>query len=153
MRAEDALLGQARALATAVDREFDLAEALLNGLAVSSALARGDLAAFEGEMRAASAQFDGAAITLVTADGHIALMTVWPPGERRTGHRGADGAIQTLATGRPQISNLFRGAATGKFAVAIGIPVFAESSTAGQRAVASTIGLALPQARLATALE
>jgi two-component sensor histidine kinase len=104
-------------------------------------------------MRAASAQFDGAAITLVTADAQIALMTIWHPGERRTGVRGADGAIQTLASGRPQISNLFRGAATGRFAVAIGIPVYAEPGTAGQRVVTSTIGLGLPQARLATALE
>ena len=86
-RAEEALLDRARAIALAVDREFDRAEALLDALAGSAALARGDLAAVEDEMRAASAAFGGALVTLVGGDGMIALSTLWAPGERWAGFR------------------------------------------------------------------
>ncbi|MFC7478268.1 sensor histidine kinase [Dankookia sp. GCM10030260] len=152
-RAEDALLGQTRALALAVDREFDRAEALLDGLAASSALARGDLDAVEGELRAASAKFGDATISLVAADGRMALMTAWALGERRTGVRAPEAAQWVLASGRAEITDLFRGTATGAPAVAIGVPAFGPPHGSGQRAVAATLGLSLPQARLAAVLE
>ena len=152
-RAEDALLGRTRALALAVDREFDRAEMLLEGLAASSALARGDLDSVEGEMRAASARFGDATLSLVAADGRMALMTAWALGERRTGVRAPEAAHRVLASGRAEVTDLFRGTATGTPAVAVGVPVFGRSDGSGQRAVVATLGLSLPQARLAAALE
>ncbi|MDO9714317.1 sensor histidine kinase [Paracraurococcus lichenis] len=153
VRADGTLLGRARALALAVEREFDRAEALLDGLAASSALARGDLDAFEGEMRAASARFGGAIVTLVAIDGRMALMTSWAPGERRAGIRAPDAAQRVLASGRAEITDLFRGAMTGTPAVAVGVPVLGPPDGSGRRAVVATIGLTLPQERLAAALE
>jgi two-component sensor histidine kinase len=152
-RAEDALLGRTRALAFAVDREFDRAEVLLEGLAASSALARGDLDAIEGELRAASARFGDAALSLVAADGRMALMTVWALGERRAGVRAPEAAQRVLASGRAEVTDLFRGTATGTPAVAVGVPIFGPPDGSGQRAVTATLGLSLPQARLAAALE
>ena len=152
-RAEDALLSRTRALALAIDREFDRAEVLLDSLATSSALTRGDLDAFEGEMRAASARFENATISLVAGDGRMALMTLWALGERRAGVRAPEAAQRVLASGRAEVTNLFRGTATGAPTIAVGIPVFSPSDGSGQRAVAATIGLSLPQARLAAALE
>ncbi|MBL6080822.1 hypothetical protein JMJ56_22665 [Belnapia sp. T18] len=152
-RAEDALLGRARTLALAVDREFDRAEALLDGLAASSALIRGDLDAVEGEMRAASARFGDATLSLVAADGQMALMTAWAPGERRAGVRAPDAALRVLTSGHAEITNLFRGTMTGAPTVAVGVPIFGHPDGAGRSAVAATLGLSLPQARLAAALE
>ncbi|WP_165982686.1 sensor histidine kinase [Dankookia rubra] len=152
-RAEDALLGRTRALGLAIDREFDRAEVLLDSLAASSALARGDLDAVEGELRAASARFGDATLSLVAADGRMALMTVWASGERRTGVRAPEAAQRVLASGRAEITDLFRGTATGAPAVAIGVPVFGPPDGSGQRAVTATLGLSLPQARLAAVLE
>ncbi|WP_198382348.1 sensor histidine kinase [Roseomonas sp. KE2513] len=140
-------------MALAVDAEFNRAEALLNGISASSALARGDLDSFEGEMRAASALFGGAVLTLVTIEGRIALLTAWAPGERRVGVQAPDQALQVLASGRVEVSNLFRGTATGKPAVAVGVPVLGAPDASGQRVVLSGLGLSLPQAWVAAALE
>jgi hypothetical protein len=49
---------------------------VLDVLAASGALARSDFGAFEEEIRAASATFGGAPVTLVSADGTIALSTL-----------------------------------------------------------------------------
>lgn len=152
-RAEDALLSRTRALALAVDREFDRAEMLLDGLAVSSALARGDLDAVEGEMRAASARFGNAILSLVAADGRMALMTAWARGERRAGVRAPEAAQRVLTSGRAEVTDLFRGTVTGTPAVAVGVPVFGLAEGSGHRMVTATLGLSLPQARLAAALE
>ena len=152
-RAEDALLSRTRALALTVDGEFDRAEALLNGISTSSVLARGDLNAFEGEMRAASVLFGGAVLTMVNTEGQIELMTAWEPGTRRVGVQAPDQALRVLASGRAEIGNLFRGTMTGALTVAVGVPVLGAPDTSGRRAVVSSVGLSLPQARLAAALE
>jgi hypothetical protein len=67
-RAEEQLRDQATALALALDREFDRAEAVLWILATSTALARSGLETFETEMRAASARRGSGPIALTTPD-------------------------------------------------------------------------------------
>lgn len=153
LRAEEALLGRAESLALAIDREFDRAALLLDALAGSAALARGDLAGFEAEMRAASAAFGGAPVTLVSPDGMILLSSLWPPGERRTGIPAPEVARRVIAARRAEVTDLFRAPLDGSLAVAVGIPVFAASGTApeapGGRALVASIGLSLPRERIA----
>ncbi|MFC7692817.1 hypothetical protein ACFQY5_27880 [Paeniroseomonas aquatica] len=78
-RAEAEVLGQARTMTALVDREIQRVETGLRALADSSALARGDLAAVDTEMRAMAAQLDGTAIGLGSLDGQL-LSTTWPVG-------------------------------------------------------------------------
>lgn len=153
LRAEEALLGRAEALALAIDREFDRAELLLDALAGSAALARGDLAAFEPEMRAASAAFGGAPITLVSPDAMILLSSLWAPGERRTGIPAPEVARRVLAARRAEVTDLFRAPLDGSLAVAVGIPLFAAGATdpgaEDGRTLIGGIGLSLPRERIA----
>ena len=94
-RAEGQLVAQARTMAKLVDREFERAGTVAEMLAGSTVLARGDLDAFEREMRAAALMLSadlppGAGqvlLRLVRADGVRLLDTSWAPGERRANLR------------------------------------------------------------------
>jgi hypothetical protein len=81
-RAEAEVLGQVRTMTALVDREIQRVEVGLRALADSAALAKGDMAGVEAEMRAMSRQLDGTPIGLAAAEGQL-LSTIWPPGERR----------------------------------------------------------------------
>ena len=161
-RAEEALLSRVRALALAFERDFDRAWTVLDVLAASPALARGDLAAFEEEMRAASAVFGGAPVTLVAADGTIALSTLRPPGEHPArgggGIRAPDAALRVIAAGRGEGADLFRAPLTGALSVAVGVPVFVPSSATaagdegGGRIAAGGVELDFPRDRVAAVL-
>lgn len=162
-RAEEALLSRVRALALAFERDFDRAWTVLDVLAASPALARGDLAAFAEEMRAASAVFGGAPVTLVAADGTIALSTLRPPGQRLargggSGIRAPDAALRVIAAGRGEATDLFRAPLTGELSVAVVVPVFVPSLTAavgdeaGGRIVAGGVELDFPRGRVAAVL-
>lgn len=159
-RAAEALLGRVRAIALALERDWERARTVLDTLAASRALARGDLAVFEEEMRAASAVFGGASVTLVSAaDGTIALSTLWRPGERRPGIRAPVAARQVLAAGSGEVAaNPFQALLTGSPSVAVGVPVFAPADAGsageggGRRVVAGVAGLSFPRDRVAAAL-
>src|SRR3982751_2397032 len=85
-RIGERLTAQVRSMAFSLDREFDRVEALLRLLATAPALRRGDLAAFEPQMRALSeAQFEGEHLSLTAPDGTQLINTTWPPGSRRPG--------------------------------------------------------------------
>lgn len=148
-QAEAALIGRVGSIALTVEREFDRAETLLAALAASATLARGDLAAFEGEMRAASAAVGGAPITLVGANGMLLASTLWPPGERRE-VPAPDVALRTIAEGRTQVTNLFQGPVGGRLMVAVGMPL--RVPALGSGAAPAAIGLSLPRETIAALL-
>lgn len=153
-RAEEALLARATAIALAVDREFDRAWLLLEALAASKALDRGDLGAFEEEMRTASAVFGGVPVTFVSPDGFFLLSTTWPPGVRRSGIRAPDVALRVLSSGRGEVANLFRGSLNGGLAAAVGLPIFErDGSDDGREArLRGGVGLSLPRDRISALL-
>lgn len=123
IRIGERLTAQARAMAFSIDREFDRAEALLHVLAAAPALARGDLAGFEAQMRSLStAQFAGEPLSLTTSDGIQVINTAWPPGTRRPGAPDFGAARATPATGRAVISDLSSAPATGKPAIVVVVP-------------------------------
>ncbi len=153
IRAEEALVGRARALALPVERDFDRAWTLLHALAGSPAFARGDLMAFEHEMRAASVATGGAPVTLVAADGTITFSTLWAPGERRSGIQAPDAARQIMAAGQGEVVNLFSAPLSGRLSVAVGMPIFAPGEGgAGRRDVLAAIGISMPREHISATL-
>ncbi|MBV1800523.1 sensor histidine kinase [Siccirubricoccus sp. G192] len=122
--AEEQLRDQATALALAVDREFDRAEAAMSILATSAALARGDLETFEAEMRAASARLGGEPIALTTPDGRQVLNTLWAPGERRSNIQGSLTTRRVFTSGNTEVSNLHQSSTTGRPVIITAVPVF-----------------------------
>ncbi|HYF07426.1 MAG TPA: PAS domain-containing protein, partial [Acetobacteraceae bacterium] len=152
-RAEEALLQRVRALSQAIEHDFDRAAVLIESLAASPALRRGDVGAAEEVMRAASTAFLDAPVTWVSADGVILFSTVWPPGERRVGIPAPDVARRVVSRGVSEVTNLFRAPLTDVMTVAIGTPILAaEATPGGSRPVLGGVGLSLPRDRIAETL-
>lgn len=155
-RAEAEVLGQLRSMAALVDREFDRVELGLRALADSDALARGDLAGVEAEMRAMSAQLEGAPIGLATSERQL-LSTLWPPGERRPAATVPAVMRPVFATGQPKVSDLITSHNTGRLVIAVVMPATPrQAATAPPDAYPGTarfaFAAALPEGRLASSL-
>ncbi len=159
-RAEAQLVAQAQALAQLVDREFERAATVAGALAGSGVLARGDLDAFEAEMRNAASLLSAdlppgtpqVLLRLLRADGERLLDTHWAPGERRGGFAPPHPHIAAaLASGRAELSDLFvaQGAAGPLVAVATAVPAPAED---GPAVPFGTLGVGMPRERFASIL-
>jgi PAS domain S-box-containing protein len=122
-RQEAALLGQARAAAAMVDREFESAIEALRVLAGSRALANRDLPAFEEEMRQASGRLGDALITATAGTGDIALSTSWPSGAPRAEARASPLVLGVLSSNREAVSDLEVGTTTHQQHVGVAVPV------------------------------
>ncbi|GAA0580911.1 HWE histidine kinase domain-containing protein [Craurococcus roseus] len=146
-RAEAELLERVRGLAHRLDAEFRVAQATLDGLGASAALAGGDLETFEGEMRTVSARNGGAPVTLVNRAGRVVLTTAWAPGERRVGVPAPEDARRVVASGKAEVSNLFAGTVTGRAAIGVGVPVPSPAGPPGHG-----LGLSFSRERLAAML-
>ena len=128
---EERLSDTTRALALALDSEFEVFETAATALATSPLLRRDDLGAFRAWATAATAHLGGWVIVNDAGPGHRQLLNTIvpentllpePPPARRPG-QGADEVIErALATGRPTISNLFRGRASGRAVTAVAAP-------------------------------
>lgn len=143
--AEMQLLGTARALARAVDQEFGRAEALLRGLATSPAFDPLDAGTVLAQARQVTGELGGGAIGLSGPDGRQVLNT----GNRATvGMALAPGLEAVFATGRAAITDLYSSPATGRPAIAVGVPV----RRGGDGPVLWVLGAVLPPALLSEAL-
>ncbi|MDO9709697.1 PAS domain S-box protein [Paracraurococcus lichenis] len=150
LRAEEALVARAHAMALLLDGEFAAAERVLRALAGSPALARGDLPTFWAEMRATSAAFGARAVNLIGPDTQILLSTSWRPGER-LGVLPTGPAAEVLATGRSVVGNLFVSPSVGEWSVAVAVPLEAPLAPGGAPA-RHALGLVLPRERLLSTL-
>ncbi|HEY8612277.1 MAG TPA: response regulator [Roseomonas sp.] len=157
VRAEAQLVAQARTMAQLVDREFERAIMVADTLAASTVLASGDLNAFERELRAAHdllsaglpAGTPPAMLRLVGADGIRRLDTSWAPGERRPDAvRVLPHLAAVLASGRPEISDLFIAQQFNRPFVAVTAPVLSPKQEGHSSAVAA-IGISVPRERFA----
>jgi len=111
-----------RAIATAVDGELEHSRSALQVLATSSALERGDLAAFhEAAVRTLAAQPRWNNVVLVDTDGLQLMNSAVPFGQPLAPIRERESFEAVLATGRPQVSHLIAG--RRGFAVALRVPV------------------------------
>jgi len=126
---ERALRQQARGLAADIARELDISKAALLTLATSPTLAAGDFEAFHRQL-ALVPKPDGARIVLTDASGQMRLNSLFPYGTALP-KRGDLGIVdRVLATGQPQVSDLYVDPVTGEQLVAVDVPVEIEGRVA-----------------------
>jgi two-component sensor histidine kinase/ActR/RegA family two-component response regulator len=115
-----------RAMIHAVDERFESRIALLQGLATSAALRDGRLDEFR--MRADEVLADlpaGSIIIVADRSGRQLLNTLTAPGAPLPQRTAADVARQVFETRKPVVSNVIRGAVSGRLFVSIDVPVTA----------------------------
>jgi hypothetical protein len=149
---EGALLQRARGIALAVEREFERGEALLQALAASSALGRGDLLLVEEEMRAAARALGGPPVSLLGSRGNVLLSTVWTLGERQPAYPAPPEAVRAMAEGRGGVTPLFEAPLTALPTVAVVVPTPGSAATSGLADPPAGILLGFARDRIAALL-
>lgn len=121
-------LSRARAVTSAVDREFFSVEAALLALATSPQLAKNDLAAFHAQAAVALQNLGADNIVLVDPAGQLLFTTARPFGAPLP--RVANPVLlqRILKTGKPGVSDLFLGPVAGELIYTIGVPVRRDGS-------------------------
>ncbi len=147
-----ALTQRARGIALAVEREFERGEALLQALAASSALSRGDLGLVEEEMRAAARALGGPPVSLIGARGTVLLSTVWALGERHAGTPAPAEVLGAIAAGGSRLTPLFQAPLTGLPTVAVVVPTPGSAATSGLAEPPTGIVLGFARERVAASL-
>jgi signal transduction histidine kinase len=121
---EQRMLETARALTMVVDRELANMQAGLSVLATSPSLVSGDLPAFYRQARVILEAHPGDDILLADATGQELVNTLLPFGVPLPKRGVPDAVRQVYATGRPLITNVFKGAVTGRVLISVDVPVF-----------------------------
>jgi PAS domain S-box-containing protein len=120
-----------RALASAVESEFEVLEATATTLASSSSLLRRDMADFRPQAAAAATRLDARVVVNEASPGFRQLLNTMivegaplpPPAPVPAVGKGAGEVIaRALQTGRPAISNLFEGRVQGELLTAVAAP-------------------------------
>jgi PAS domain S-box-containing protein len=121
-RVEQQLLQTSQALVSGIDREIDKAIAILETLAASSALLRGDFASFHAQARRAT-HGSTAAILLINRS-HQQLANTWVDyGVPLPLTSDSETAARVFTTKQPQVSDLFYGAVSKRPAINVFAPV------------------------------
>ncbi len=139
---ESSVKETARALSLVVDRELANIQASLTALATSPSLASDDLAGFHRQAKLVLGDYPGGDIILADATGQQLVNSYVPFGKPLPRRNVPQSVRNIYATGRPVISNLFKGAVTGRYMLSVDVPVF----RGGQ--VVYDLALTLPANRL-----
>src|SRR3990170_4044289 len=124
------LVGTARALSLALDKDFDARVVSLKTLAQSERLHAGDLNSFYGESKRVLPDHEGAdAIVLVDSNGDQAANTRRPFGERLSQYGDPVFIRKVIESRRPAVSNLFTTRVVQRPVVSIGVPVVVDGIT------------------------
>jgi PAS domain S-box-containing protein len=135
------LIAVAQELAHDFDLELRALIALLQSLATSPALANGDLASFHAHARAARPR-DSVHMVLSEANGQQLLNTRTVFGDALPRMANPGPPAEAIATGRPQISDIFFGAVAQRRVVIISVRTITRSSPGGaETAVALSLVL------------
>lgn len=116
-------IATARAIASLVDRDLGSVEAKLFALATSPHLGAGNFSAFYDEAQAVLRNLGGNNIVLAEEDGTQVFNTFLPFGQSPKEKVAAAQWRELFLNGRPVLSDLFRGPATGRPLLALGVPV------------------------------
>jgi signal transduction histidine kinase/CheY-like chemotaxis protein len=142
---ETSTTGTARALIQAVDRELGNVQTALQLLATSPFLGSHDLAGFHPRAQAVVEAAHARNLVLFDASGQQLHNTQKPYGATLPLER-PERFRRVFETGRPVVSDLFKGAVSGKPTLAIAVPVFSGDK------VAYALAMALTPERLGTLL-
>jgi PAS domain S-box-containing protein len=143
---EQRMLETARALTMVVDRELANMQASLSALATTPSLTSGDLPAFYRQAWLVLEAHPSAYILLADATGQELLNTIAPFGAPLPKYSVSDAVRQVFATGRPVITDAFKGAWTGRLMISVHFPVFRNGR------VVYDLGMNVPADRFATVL-
>jgi hypothetical protein len=123
-QAEHNTLDVARRIALAIEGELRLRVAILEVLALSDALAKGDLDAFRVQADAVRAhRRPGTHILLVREDGQQLMNTALPPGAPLPMRLDLENQRRVFASKLPSVSNVYIGRVLHRAIVAIDVPV------------------------------
>ncbi|KHK01080.1 ATP-binding protein [Desulfovibrio sp. TomC] len=131
----------ARNLAQAADRELTIVQAAAEGLTTSPALQTGDFAAFRRQVNTLLAGYPDSDILLADATGQQVFNSYLPDGAPLPRRAASKTVQQVFETAKPVISNVFRGAVTGRDLVSLDMPVLQDG------AVRYDLGMTVPAAR------
>ena len=121
---ESSVVETARALSLVIDREFANMQACVTTLATSPSLATGDLSSFHRQAQLVLRDYQGSDIILADSTGQQ-LVNSFVPFGKPLPRRNVPAAVRGIyATGKPVISNLFKGAVTGRLLLSVDVPVF-----------------------------
>lgn len=143
---EQNLLATANILSLALDREMAIVQASLETLATSPALASGDMYTFYAQAKGVLRNFSGSDIILADAEGRQIVNSFRPFGSPLPKRNPQDMVRRIFETGRPGISNLFKGAVTGRHLIGVDVPVFQDGR------VSYDLAMTLPADRLGALL-
>jgi PAS domain S-box-containing protein len=143
---EQRMLETARSLTIVVDRELGAMQASLRALSNANSLQRGDLAAFDARARMVMEANPGADIILSNADGQQLVNTFRPFGTPLPKRNVADAVRQIYSTEMPVITNVYKGALTGRFVISVDVPVFRDGR------VVYDLAMSVPADRFAAVL-
>jgi signal transduction histidine kinase len=121
---EQNLLATAKILSVALDRELAISQSSLEALATSPALASGDMATFHAQARSVLKDFQDSDIILADATGQQIVNSYKPFGSDLPKRSPRKTVLSIFETGRPSISNVFKGAVTGRYLIGVDVPVF-----------------------------
>ena len=120
-RVEHQVLQASQVLVSAIDREVERAVVVLETLATSAALVRGDFAAFHAQARRATRRTTAA--ILVIDKSHQQVANTWVEfGAHLPLTSDSETAARVFATGQPQVSDLFYGVVSKRPAINVHVP-------------------------------
>jgi signal transduction histidine kinase len=129
--AETRMLDVARALAAALDREMLVTVGVLELLAQSTALEKGDLAAFHAEARRVVGRRPGwNSVLLFTPDGQQLVNTIHPWGTPLARVNDPASLAEIVRTRKPVVGNLVAGSVTGQLAFPVRVPILRDGELA-----------------------
>jgi len=114
----------ARNLSLAVDREFAILLAAAEGLATSPALQTDEIPVFRRQVKTLLAGYPASDVIVAEASGQQVFNSYLPEGAPLPKRTVRETVRRVFETGRPGISNLFRGAVTGRYLVSLDMPVW-----------------------------
>ncbi len=123
-------LALARSMSQTIEQELQTRIVTLEVLTLSRRLLTGDLDAFRIQAESVvEQQFPGSNVILLREDGQQLMNTLVPPGAPLPIRPNLQSTHQVFATGKPAVSDLYRGAVGNRPVVAIDVPVKHEDGT------------------------
>ena len=118
------LLAAANILSAALDRDLAITRASLEALATSPAIASGDMATFHAQALDVLKNLNGSDIIMADETGRQVINSFKPFGSPLPKRGPREAVTAVFKTGLPRITNVFKGAVTGRYLIGVDVPVF-----------------------------